>query len=37
MKAKNMEDWKREITVLWTLRMRDSDYLWKLVVSCPRD
>ncbi len=23
--AKNMEEWKREITELWTLRMRDSD------------
>jgi hypothetical protein len=31
--AKNMEEWKREITELWALRMRDSDYLRKLVVS----
>ncbi len=31
--AKNMEEWKREMTELWTLRMRDSDYLWKLVAS----
>jgi hypothetical protein len=33
--AKNMDEWKREIE-LWTLRMRDSDYLWKLVVSMPK-
>jgi hypothetical protein len=31
--AKNMEEWKREITELWTLRMRDRDYLRKLVAS----
>jgi hypothetical protein len=36
MKAKNMEEWKREITELWTLRMRDSDYLRKLVASMPK-
>jgi hypothetical protein len=34
--AKNMEEWKREMTELWTLRMRDSDYLVKLVVSMPK-
>jgi hypothetical protein len=31
-----MEEWKREITELWTLRMRDSDYLRKLVASMPK-
>jgi hypothetical protein len=36
MKAKNMEEWKREITELWILRMRDSDYLRKLVASMPK-
>ncbi len=35
MKAKNMEGWKREITELWTLRMRDSDYL-RMVASMPK-
>ncbi len=34
--AKNMEEWKGEITELWTLRMRDSDYLRKLVASMPK-
>jgi hypothetical protein len=34
--AKNMEEWKREITELWTLRMRNSDYLRKLVASMPK-
>jgi predicted unusual protein kinase regulating ubiquinone biosynthesis (AarF/ABC1/UbiB family) len=34
--AKNMEEWKREITELWTPRMRDSDYLQKLVASMPK-
>jgi hypothetical protein len=36
MKAKNMEEWKREITELWTLSMRDSDYLRKLVAPMPK-
>jgi hypothetical protein len=36
MKAKNIEEWKREITELWTLRMSDSDYLRKLVTSMPK-
>ncbi len=31
-----MEEWMREITGLWTLRMRDSDYLQKLVASMPK-
>jgi hypothetical protein len=34
--AKNMEEWRREITELWTLRMSDSDYLRKLVASMPK-
>jgi hypothetical protein len=29
-------EWKREITELWTLKMKDSDYLQKLVVSMPK-
>jgi hypothetical protein len=33
--AKNMEEWRREITELWTLRMSDGDYLQKLVASMP--
>ncbi len=36
MKVKNMEKLKREITELWTLRMRDSDFLQKLVASMPK-
>ncbi len=31
-----MEEWKREITELWTLSMWDSDYLQKLVASMPK-
>jgi hypothetical protein len=34
--AKNMDEWKREMTELWTLRMSDGDYLRKLVVSMPK-
>jgi hypothetical protein len=34
--AKNMEEWNREVTELWTLRIRDSDYLQKLVASMPK-
>jgi hypothetical protein len=34
--AKNMVEWKREITELWTLKMSDSDYLRNLVSSMPR-
>jgi hypothetical protein len=30
------EEWERDITELWTLRMRDSDYLRKLVASMPK-
>jgi hypothetical protein len=31
-----MEESKREITELWTLRMSDRDYLRKLVASVPK-
>jgi hypothetical protein len=34
--TKNMEEWRREITELWTLRMSDCDYLRKLVASMPK-
>jgi hypothetical protein len=34
--AKNMEEWRREITELWTLRMSDGDYLRNLVASMPK-
>ena len=34
--ATNMGDWKREVTELWVLRMRDSQYLRNLVESMPR-
>jgi hypothetical protein len=36
MKAKDMEERKREITELWTLRMSDRDYLRKLLASIPK-
>jgi|688.fasta_scaffold433433_1 hypothetical protein len=37
-KVKNMEDWKRSITELWTIKMAASDYVYlkKLVKSMPR-
>ncbi len=34
--SKEHGEWKREITELWTLRMRDSNYQWKLVASIPK-
>jgi hypothetical protein len=32
----NMQEWKREIVMLWVTRMSDSYYLEKLVESMPR-
>jgi hypothetical protein len=35
--CKNIEDWKMEIKRLWALKMmKDSEYLWNLVLSIPR-
>jgi hypothetical protein len=34
--AKNTEDWKREITELWCLKLSDNDYLQKLVAPMPK-
>jgi transposase len=34
--ASNIEEWKRKITELWTIKMADSEYLKKLVESMPR-
>jgi hypothetical protein len=34
--ASNIDEWKRKITELWTIKMADSEYLKKLVESMPR-
>jgi hypothetical protein len=34
--AKNLDEWRREILELWTLRMDDIQYLKSLVESMPR-
>jgi hypothetical protein len=35
-KATNIEEWKRDVTELWVLRMDDGEYLRGLVESMPR-
>ncbi len=34
--AKNLDEWRREILELWTLRIDDIQYLKSLVESMPR-